>query len=1490
VNQIEYGLQVHQLPFQVSRKYINEDYYGQDYNRMIGEIARINLPIGATHTVSDWFTLNPIGPDGKPMKGKSSRSTGNNPYAATPQYIPITKKGVTLNVKPGTWEVTDDTGKVYEGPNADKVKAQAFGKHMNKNMEKPYDTDWGYYDPKTDKFIEKPSRLVVSLGASSTSPSKKELNKNEPSTIEERIIIKTSNNGGYQAFGFDPSKGGDKNNTRAMRFWRTRTDTRDLRNPKTGNSVQNDTANVYIPLKDGTSVITYFQDKNGRTFGRRDGTGINVWRHLTPEEVKEIQEGLLNNEFGTFEEMAKFVDKVLHKELPSTATRSSTELKDKAKKAGPEESEQDILSILLDWAERRLPYKDAVSKLKGTDYVKETKGSKTLGVSDRIDFTSRVEKRLGEYVKSKYPFLEVKEVTMKTGVSLYGGDMKLLVITDAEGNEYGSPSNLLRSLANNPNGNTAAAIKKLSSSQTGTQPIETPAQLEDKAKKAQGTRSFTVIKPYYHSSMKSQIGDKKFNWDYYTESDKETRQTKEGKLILGTRMTGTLQPAINYAVEAGILSSEYKIPSADTSIENSNKVRNAVRVLKELGINTPQELIEYVEQHEGNVITAQTTATQSIQERETPAQLEDKAKKAGLLGNKVRQALWQVLSPEQQATIANKKGPKQKQWMDALEGAFNATTNTFDEAKLKGTVDEFLGRKALYSRTDEHKEPYKRWNKERELQWLRKALPNLSTSDHLTLVNGLIRINDSSKPGFAYGKFQSGMITISELAARGTAYHEAFHAVVHTLLNEKEYQKLFDVASERWSNITDPLELEEKLAEDFRMFMQSEEEWYDNLESKNYGTIRKTLAKLFHKLKNFINRLSGKTPYINKLYYNINRGKFARRKVGKSDATRFSKESYTSEMQSIKDKAIANGTFMKAPNGKDTNLTERQWLQVRTKAFKDWFGDWEKYAPKSDATERLLSKLNNIANSDSKYAALAKLILDNKALPYNLKYFKIDNNRNDIEGHAAMWHSMVNLIEVLGNNVSEEEVNKALLHELIHYNTEELLTAYKNSPENVPQNIRQNVTELYSIIDYAKKYITEHFNEKKFREIAERQNKNIGSRVFYAFDNQGSVEIDEFISEIFTNPGLQEILNSIPYKETNQTLWDKIKECIHDIFGIPVNKGSVLEGALKASTEFITKAKKEYDSVSKVVDENGEPLVVYHGTPNKFTIFERNRNPEDEGVYGKGLYFSNWKTYASDYGNNLMPVFLNIRNPKEMMDDDFSNYGKEILGNDGVIANLDRWDVGAREYAVPNPNQIKSATDNIGTFDPNNPDIRFRYDDEVRDLERDIEATDEYIKSIRDLRGRTIKNKATKWITIRGKRYAQLSNKEYLYEYDAIMSVPSKYRDLVEPIESYGSYYLYLKPKEILDEKIKQLEESKEELKQELEELERNKENIISEEARQEQEEAYYRRIEQYHVDKRMYDNLSQDDKEYLTERGITPTEYSQMTQLEQEVLFHCKY
>ena len=48
-----------------------------------------------------------------------------------------------------------------------------------------------------------------------------------------------------------------------------------------------------------------------------------------------------------------------------------------------------------------------------------------------------------------------------------------------------------------------------------------------------------------------------------------------------------------------------------------------------------------------------------------------------------------------------------------------------------------------------------------------------------------------------------------------------------------------------------------------------------------------------------------------------------------------------SEENKIIAEAKKNGRYMLAPNGKKSNLNERQWAQVRTKALKNWFGDWE---------------------------------------------------------------------------------------------------------------------------------------------------------------------------------------------------------------------------------------------------------------------------------------------------------------------------------------------------------------------------------------------------------------------------------------------------------------------------------------------------------------------------------------------------------------------
>lgn len=492
------------------------------------------------------------------------------------------------------------------------------------------------------------------------------------------------------------------------------------------------------------------------------------------------------------------------------------------------------------------------------------------------------------------------------------------------------------------------------------------------------------------------------------------------------------------------------------------------------------------------------------------------------------------------------------------------------------------------------------WDEKKELSWLRKVLPQLSEQDRVKVVKGLIQVAKNGP--VAWGMVSNGIMTLSDIAAEGTAYHEAFHVVFHYMLTPQERAALFEEAGQIYG-VKSKLALEEDMAEGFREYVTSQEK---------RGLGRRILdffRNLFAKITNWKYFKPSLTAY----YQAITQGKYKRSNLNITNTRNLRQEVYTSEMQSIKDKAIADGTFMKAPNGNPTNLNERQWLQVRTKAFKDWFGDWEKVAPSTESAKRLVSYVTDISNRNNRFSKLAQLVLDNKALPYNLKYFKIDNNRDDIEGYSAMWHSLANLIEVLGNNVSQESIDKAILHELIHYNTEQLLRDYKDNKE-IPATQKEAIKNLYDIIEYSKNYLSKELqtNRDKYIEIAKRQSNTVNSRLFYAFDNTGSVEIDEFISEIFTNPGLQEVLNEIPYKETKQSLWSKIKNAISSIFGFDINKGSVLEEALKEASKLI----QNNSNVSKVVDENGEPLVVYHGTSEDFNIFKTDINLEIEDKQG----------------------------------------------------------------------------------------------------------------------------------------------------------------------------------------------------------------------------------------------------------------------------------
>jgi hypothetical protein len=172
---------------------------------------------------------------------------------------------------------------------------------------------------------------------------------------------------------------------------------------------------------------------------------------------------------------------------------------------------------------------------------------------------------------------------------------------------------------------------------------------------------------------------------------------------------------------------------------------------------------------------------------------------------------------------------------------------------------------------------------------------------------------------------------------------------------------------------------------------------------------------------------------------------------------------------------------------------------------------------------------------------------------------------------------------------------------------------------------------------------------------------------------------------------------------------------------------------------------KRWFRQSKVVDAEGLPRVVYHGTSADITEFcpkkvgsrhiDVMRDLSDADMDPTAFYFTsdmeaaNW--YAKDSAEqdkgeaNVLHVYLSMQNPLVV---DFQGTGIEFLaeelelaksgGYDGLIAeNFDDGGV-ADHYIVFSPEQIKSATGNLGTFFPDSPDIRFSGARSYRNWER----------------------------------------------------------------------------------------------------------------------------------------------------------------------------
>lgn len=87
----------------------------------------------------------------------------------------------------------------------------------------------------------------------------------------------------------------------------------------------------------------------------------------------------------------------------------------------------------------------------------------------------------------------------------------------------------------------------------------------------------------------------------------------------------------------------------------------------------------------------------------------------------------------------------------------------------------------------------------------------------------------------------------------------------------------------------------------------------------------------------------------------------------------------------------------------------------------------------------------------------------------------------------------------------------------------------------------------------------------------------------------------------------------------------------------------------------LSKQQQEYFKNSKVRDDNGKLLTVYHGSSNQFTIFDQNRAGKSTKDASIGFWFTETREGADNfnrgawYGNdnsNVYEVYLDIKNPK----------------------------------------------------------------------------------------------------------------------------------------------------------------------------------------------------------------------------------------------------
>lgn len=358
-----------------------------------------------------------------------------------------------------------------------------------------------------------------------------------------------------------------------------------------------------------------------------------------------------------------------------------------------------------------------------------------------------------------------------------------------------------------------------------------------------------------------------------------------------------------------------------------------------------------------------------------------------------------------------------------------------------------------------------------------------------------------------------------------------------------------------------------------------------------------------------------------------------------------------------------------------------------------------------------------------------------------------------------------NTIHLVASNLTPQTANAVLLHEMFHSGVESLVGSKRWA------ELQGRLASLYRQAEQS---------SGKARGIYDRALARVASA-----KAQGAVatrmEVEEFGAYMI------EEYESLPagFRKWVDDLVGAIKAWLFSRYGKQLGevtpaqlralaKDALINVAMKRRGELFgpaaerfsaqritdTPAFKRWFGDSKVVDAEGNPLVVYHGTGSDFTAFDPAMSG---GNYlrgaSKGFFFTNRPIPAGVYAEqasganfadesnprfgagtaNIMPVFLALQSPyvrKATGSPDKwfdANQAKlyaaaDKAGADGIIVRGGNGFENRSIYVAFRPEQIKSSVGNVGSFDPENADIRFSVLPDDTALEDATKALDEPVQ------------------------------------------------------------------------------------------------------------------------------------------------------------------